>query len=79
MRSVVVTLALFTLAACDSEFEPPELPSIGPRLDNDGDGLTDREELSPQVASNRYLADTDGDGLNDFLEVRIYRSDPNLV
>ena len=46
------------------------------RIDTDGDGLTDHEELL--LGTNPNLADTDGDGINDFLEVNGYRYDSVL-
>ncbi|MDH5181657.1 MAG: TIGR03790 family protein [Gammaproteobacteria bacterium] len=44
--------------------------------DLDGDGLTDREELTGSIQTNPARADTDGDGLQDGEEIRIYHTDP---
>ena len=45
--------------------------------DNDLDGLPDGEEIL--AGSSLYLVDTDGDGLGDFIEVRLYGSNPSLT
>lgn len=41
----------------------------GPRLDSDGDGLPDEEEV--ELGTRPDLADTDGDGLTDLVEARL--------
>jgi hypothetical protein len=40
----------------------------GPDLDPDGDGLTSREEIETDPATNPFAADTDADGLDDARE-----------
>jgi PA14 domain/Bacterial TSP3 repeat len=44
--------------------------------DDDGDGLTNREEYL--LGTNPANSDTDGDGVSDFTEVRTYHSDPRV-
>ena len=46
-------------------------------LDQDGDGLTDLEEVDAH-GSAPLLADTDGDGLGDGAEVNVYGTNPTL-
>lgn len=43
--------------------------------DNDGDGLSNGEEIL--VGCNPMMGDSDGDRLNDYEEVKIYRTNPN--
>ncbi len=42
--------------------------------DNDGDGLSNKEEISLGTSPNS--ADTDSDGLSDYDEINIYNTDP---
>ena len=48
--------------------------SFSPRLDSDGDGLIDVDEL--RIGTNPQNADTDGDGLSDGREVNVHKTDP---
>lgn len=41
----------------------------GPRVDSDGDGLSDDEEVT--LGSDPTLSDTDGDGVSDMVETRL--------
>lgn len=41
----------------------------GPRVDSDGDGVPDEDELA--AGSNQLRSDTDGDGYRDLLEIRM--------
>lgn len=43
--------------------------ATGPKLDSDGDGLTDEEEMA--LGTRPDLEDTDGDGIGDLVEVRL--------
>lgn len=45
------------------------------KADTDGDGLTDKEELS--IGSNPRSTDTDGDGISDYIEFNVSYSDTN--
>lgn len=51
-----------------------QAPAGGVGCDNDGDGLTDREEAGH--GSDPANPDTDGDGLTDTQEVRTHGTDP---
>ena len=44
-------------------------------LDEDNDGLSNAEEY--ENGTDAALADTDADGINDFLEVKIFHTNPN--
>jgi hypothetical protein len=48
--------------------------SARPEDDDDGDGLTNIEEV--RLGTDPSRADTDGDGLSDGDEVKIYHTDP---
>ena len=57
----------------------PPVPVMAPDSpDDDGDGLTDKEELE-FYHTNPDVADSDGDGLTDYDEVRKYFTNPNAV
>ncbi|MBR3084748.1 MAG: S-layer homology domain-containing protein [Oscillospiraceae bacterium] len=45
-----------------------------PFEDHDEDGLTNIEEQT--VGTNSSFTDTDGDGLSDYVEVKVYQTDP---
>jgi len=51
-----------------------ELKKIKPPLDNDGDGLSDSEELS--YGTDPFSKDTDNDGLSDKEELKTYHTNP---
>lgn len=46
------------------------------KIDTDGDGISDWDELFV-YGTSPYLEDTDGDGLSDYEEIFSYRTDPN--
>jgi len=55
---------------------PTTSPTSSPtKLDSDGDGLPDSEEIDI-YGTNHSIADTDGDGLNDGDEVITHQTDP---
>jgi len=59
--------------------QPAEKVPVGPmpavkEIDNDKDGLPDREEMS--LGTNPQNPDTDNDGLTDKEEVKVYQTDP---
>ncbi len=67
MRTLTLTLGLTALVAC-SDWDPD--------ADNDGDGLSNGEELD--LGSKPGVADTDGDGIDDGDEVAM-GTDPTLT
>lgn len=69
---LVVALGIFVLPGCGVYI----LENVAPN-DQDGDGLTDREEA--QYGTDPYDADTDGDGLYDDEEIYDYGTDPLIL
>ena len=68
MRILTLTLGLVSLVACGDKWDPD--------ADNDGDGLTNGEEVD--LGSKPGVADTDGDGIDDGDEVA-QGTDPTLT
>lgn len=69
--SIVIALTtIFTITACsnDKEVKVIQSPSQTGKLDTDGDGLSDEDEIKLYSTSPK-LADTDGDGFSDFKEI----------
>lgn len=69
---VFITLffSLFIGSCSDSgssEDDPTTTPALTPSEDQDGDGLTNGQELT--YGTNPYVADTDGDGYSDADEI----------
>ena len=50
------------------------VPVVDSKIDSDGDGLTDAEEV--KLGTDPYKKDTDGDGLSDYDEVKLWLTDP---
>ena len=48
---------------------------VQPKLDTDGDGLTDEMEI--ELGLNIHASDTDEDGLSDYFETVKYKTNPN--
>ncbi len=76
---------LINVDACLTDGEEQRLGSDPSRIDSDGDGLTDKEEvfgwmftydanLTTTITSDPLLADTDGDGMDDKSERDLHRS-----
>jgi thiol-disulfide isomerase/thioredoxin len=68
MRVLTLCLGLAALVACGDKWDPD--------ADNDGDGLTNGEEVD--LGSKPGVADTDGDGIDDGDEVDM-GTDPTLA
>ncbi len=54
--------------------DPESSAPVTTERDNDGDGLTDREE--EKIGTSPSLRDTDGDGKSDYEEVRVVHTNP---
>jgi hypothetical protein len=52
-----------------------DTPSINIKIDTDGDGLFDEDEIKI-YGTNPLVADTDGDGLSDGAEITIHSTNP---
>lgn len=74
---ILVFFVIFALRGCSiSGFGKKEAKKVNQdRIDSDGDGLFDYEELSAGTKANNK--DTDGDGLSDYDELRKWSTDPN--
>lgn len=63
------------LDVSDGEFEAfDEMTVTVVDSDDDGDGLSNMEELG--LGTNRYSSDSDGDGIGDYDEINAWNTDP---
>lgn len=88
--AVAVLLVVVALAGCTSPSADPDGDGVPNEIedqfgtdpnnpDTDGDGLTDKEEITTyhSLGVDPLNPDADGDGLTDFEEVRLYGTRPD--
>lgn len=69
------TAVFLTATAASATADSATATAVWLGADDDGDGLTNRQELKLHTAPN--VRDTDGDGLADGIEVDVWHTDPN--
>jgi len=74
---ILAFFLIFALRGCSIRgSDKQEIEKVNQdRIDSDGDGLFNYEELSAGTKTNDK--DTDGDGLSDYDELRKWNTDPN--
>ena len=74
--AALLLIAVFALPGCSvMKSEKKEEEKVLDKIDTDGDGLYNYEEV--EFGTDSYKKDTDGDGLSDYDEVRKWNTDPN--